>query len=80
MFAVVGDDGALCLRLPETVVDDLVESGLGVRAGKNFLTWPVTDADQLETNWRILLHAYWQVTEFAPRKARRMWSEWVIRH
>ncbi len=80
VFAAIGGDGSVCLRLPESIADDLIDNGLCVRAGKNLLTWPATTAYQLEVNWRILLHAYWQVTGFSAKHARRMWSEYVIQH
>ncbi len=79
-FAVVGDDGALCLRVPQHIAEDLVENGLAVSAGKNLLTWPIDFTHQLETNWRILLHAYWNVTGVPEKRTRRMWSEYVIQH
>jgi len=80
VFALVADDGAVCLRLPTDIGDDLVENGLCVRAGKNLLTWPVENEHMLEIAWRILLHAYWEVTGTPARHARRLWSEWVINH
>lgn len=79
-FAVIGTDGSVCLRLPKHLADDLVDNGLGIVCGKNILTWPVTGAQQLEVNWRILLHAYWNITDLSAKRARRMWSEWVVRH
>lgn len=80
IFAVIADDGSMCLRLPKTIADDLIDNGLCVRAGRNQLTWPTTTPHQLEVSWRILLHAYWAVAGTPPRHARRLWSEWVINH
>jgi len=80
VFAAIGDDGSMCLRLPEDLADDLVENGLCVRLGKNLLTWKIENEYQLEVNWRILLHAYWNVTGPSPKQARRLLSEWVIQH
>jgi len=80
VFAAIANDGSICMRLPEEIGDDLVENGLCVRAGKNLLTWPVGNDHQLEVSWRILLHAYWNVTGVAPKHARRLWSEFVIQH
>ena len=80
VFAAIADDGSICMRLPQEIGDDLVENGLCVRAGKNLLTWPVTNDHQLEVSWRILLHAYWNVTGVSPKHARRLWSEFVIQH
>jgi hypothetical protein len=80
VFAVIGDDGSLCLRLPTAVRNDLLENGLCVPFGKSLLTWPVASAHQLEVAWRILLHTYWEVTDLPERHARRLWSEWVINH
>ena len=80
VFALVDDDGSMCLRLPAEIADDLVENGLCMRAGKNLLTWPVSNDHQLEIAWRILLNAYWNATGTPPKRARRLWSEWVINH
>ncbi len=79
-FAVICSDGSVCLRLPKDVADDLVRNGLCLKAGKNLLTWPVTSERQLEVTWRILLHAYWNVTGTPRKQARRLWSEWVIQN
>jgi len=80
VFAVIHNDGSMCLRLPRDIADDLVDNGLCLRAGKNLLTWPVENTRQMEISWRTLLHAYWYVTDTPPRRARRLWSEWVIQH
>ena len=80
IFAVIGGDGSMCLRLPGEIADDLVDNGLCIPAGKNLLTWPVENAYQLEVSWRILLHAYWNVTSLSTKHARRTWSEFVIQH
>ena len=80
VFAVVGNDGDLYLKLPKVIADDLVENGLAVYMGKYVLTWPVENAYQLEVSWRILLHAYWYATGTPEKRTRRMWSEYVIQH
>jgi len=80
VFAIVNQDGSICLRLPQGVATDLIENGLCLRAGKNLLTWPPEGAHQLEVAWRILQHAYWNAAGIPPRHARRLWSEWVINH
>lgn len=80
VFAVVDNDGSICLRLPEAIANDLIENGLCLRAGKNLLTWPPENAHQLEVAWRILLHAYWNAAGTPTRRSRRLWSEWVINH
>ena len=80
VFAVIADDGSICLRLPEEIAEDLIENGLCMRAGKNLLTWPIENEYQLEVSWRILLQAYWKITGTSAKRARRMWSEYVIQH
>lgn len=80
VFAVINQDGSICLRLPNTIAADLIENGLCVRAGKNLLTWPPESPHQLEVAWRILLHAYWNAAGTPARRSRRLWSEWVINH
>ncbi len=80
VFAVVDNDGSICLRLPQTIANDLLENGLCLRAGKNLLTWPPENAHQLEVAWRILLHAYWNAAGTPAKRSRRLWSEWVINH
>ena len=80
VFAVVNPDGSICLRLPEAIANDLVENGLCLRAGRNLLTWPPENPHQLEVAWRILLHAYWNVSGIPSKRSRRLWSEWVINH
>lgn len=80
VFAVVGDDGSLCLRLPRNIAEDLIDNALGVQAGKNILTWPPQSDYQLETQWRILKQAYWNATGVPERRTRRLWSEWVVNH
>lgn len=79
-FAVIDPQGALVLRVPPQIADDLIENGLGVQLGRNVLTWPPATAHQFETTWRILLHAYWDATGTPPKARRRLWSEWVVRH
>lgn len=78
-FAVISDDGSVCLRLPQHLATDLIDNGLAVAQGKNILTLPVHNERQLEINWRILLHAYWHLIDPAARHGRRLWSEWVVR-
>lgn len=80
VFAVVDNDGSVCLRLPTTIANDLIENGLCLRAGRNLLTWPPENAHQLEVTWRILLHAYWNAAGTPAKRSRRLWSEWVINH
>jgi hypothetical protein len=80
VFAVVAQDGSICLRLPNTIANDLIENGLCLRAGKNLLTWPPESPHQLEVAWRILLHAYWNASGIPAKRSRRLWSEWVINH
>ncbi len=80
MFAAIARDGSMCLRLNATVAEDLIENGLCMQAGRNQLTWPINTVHQLEVSWRILLHAYWDVSGTPPKHARRLWSEWVINH
>ena len=80
VFVVIGDEGSMCLRLPDDLADDLVDNGLCIRLGKNLLTWPIANEYQLEVNWRILLHAYWNATSTTKKHARRMLSEFVIQH
>lgn len=80
VFAVVDQDGSICLRLPNVIANDLVENGLCLRAGKNLLTWPPENPHQLEVAWRILLHAYWNAAGIPIKRSRRLWSEWVINH
>jgi hypothetical protein len=80
VFAVVNQDGSICLRLPTAIASDLLENGLCLRAGKNLLTWAPETPHQLEVAWRILLHAYWNATGTPTKRSRRLWSEWVINH
>lgn len=80
VFAVVNDDGSICLRLPNTIANDLLENGLCLRAGRNLLTWAPETQHQLEVAWRILVHAYWNATGTPTKRSRRLWSEWVINH
>ena len=80
IFAVIADDGAMCLRLSDEVRDDLIDNGLCVQVGKFSVTWPVASPHQLEIGWRILLHAYRDIAGTPPRHSRRLWSEWVINH
>ena len=80
VFAVVSQDGSICLRLPDAIGNDLVENGLCLRAGRNLLTWPPENPHQLEVAWRILLHAYWNASGIPSKRSRRLWSEWVINH
>jgi len=80
VFAIVANDGSICLRLPNAIANDLIENGLCLRAGKNLLTWPPENAHQLEVAWRILLHAYWNAAGTPTKRSRRLWSEWVINH
>ena len=80
IFAAVGNDGSLCLRLPTDIAVELVDNGLCLTAGKNLLTWPVENAYQLEVNWRILLLTYWHATGTSGKRARRLWSEFAIKH
>ncbi len=80
VFAAIGNDGSMCLRLPGDIAVELIDNGLCVTAGKNLLTWPVESAYQLEVNWRILLLTYWQATGTSGKRARRLWSEFAINH
>lgn len=80
VFAVISHDGSICLRLPDAIGNDLVENGLCLRAGRNLLTWPPENSQQLEVAWRILLHAYWNASGTPSKRSRRLWSEWVINH
>ena len=80
IFAVVADDGAMCLRLSDEIASDLIDNGLCVGAGKLSVTWPIASSHQLEIFWRVLLHAYWDIAGTPPRHTRRMWSEWIINH
>ena len=80
VFAVISGDGSMCLRLPDDLADDLVDNGLCIRLGKNLLTWVIENEYQLEVNWRILLHAYWNVTSTSRKHTRWMLSEFVIQH
>lgn len=80
VFAIVNHDGSICLRLPESIANDLLENGLCLRAGKNLLTWAPETPHQLEVAWRILLHAYWNAAGTPTKRSRRLWSEWVINH
>jgi hypothetical protein len=77
IFAVIAGDGTVCLRVPDQIAEDLVENGLCTWNGKNLLTKPVTNAWQLKVNWRILLHAYRNITSRSPEQVRRMWSDFV---
>jgi hypothetical protein len=80
VFATVSNDGSLCLRLPADISAELIDNGLCVAAGKNLLTWQVESAYQLEVNWRILLLTYWHATGTSGKRARRLWSEFAIKH
>jgi hypothetical protein len=80
VFATVSDDGSLCLRLPTDISAELIDNGLCLPAGKNLLTWPVEGSYQLEVNWRILLLTYWHATGTSGKRARRLWSEFAIKH
>jgi len=80
VFAIVNQDGSICLRLPTAIANDLLENGLCLRAGRNLLTWAPETPHQLEVAWRILLHAYWNASGTPTKRSRRLWSEWVINH
>lgn len=78
MFAVIADDGSLCVRLPEPIAEDLIENGLCLRSGKLLLTWPIENTNQFELAWQILLHTYWRATGTPEKRYRRMWSEFAV--
>ena len=80
VFAVIADDGAMCIRTPRAVADDLVDNGFAIRGGKNLLTWPVQSDDGLNTSWNILLTLYGHISGAFDKRSRRMWSEWVTRY
>lgn len=80
VFAVIADDGAMCLRVPDPIAEDLIDNGLAIRAGKHLLTWPVQSYDGLNTNWNILLTLYGHISGAFDKRSRRMWSEWVTQY
>lgn len=80
VFAVIADDGAICIRVPHLIAEDLVDNGLAIRAGKHLLTWPVQSNDGLNTSWNILLTLYGHISGVFDKRSRRMWSEWVTRY
>jgi hypothetical protein len=80
IFAVVRDSGAMCLRLPETCAEDLIENGMAIRQGKDVLcNAPISDY-QLEFSWQLLLHAYWLVTQADHSHQYTILTEHIIRH
>jgi len=79
VFAVISDDGSLCLRLPQHVAADLAANGLVMRRGDNVVTGPIGSARELELAARLLQLTHQAITQPPTEPARRLWSEWVSR-
>ena len=77
VFAVIGSEGDVCVRLPKIITEDLVENGLAIKLGKNLVTWPANTNHQLEINWRVLLQTYCHITGLPEKRKRFLWSEHV---
>jgi hypothetical protein len=79
-FAVVSDEGGLYLRLPASIADDLIETGMALPRGKDLWVKPPRSDYQAEISWQLLLHAYWLVTQADRHSQYTILSEHILRH